>query len=205
MFIGWVGCVCGFFWTAKMQLLSWFWGTWSYEDSGWYQSWLNFFVGQPRQAHRPPCSGEQIWLGELYTETRQSMQQFWNGSADLDMCDSCCHVVYWNSLVKKMMCTKFEHFTGTSFSVFKHSGQPVSHDTFGWTVSERLKGAPCFSCTWGDNVTANNLKVQAAKKFFEKKFGVACRSFGNLSTKPRTIAHLLGWKYVKFIILPFCY
>ena len=36
-----------------------------------------------------PCSGEEIWLGELYTETRQSMQQFWNGSADLNMCDSC--------------------------------------------------------------------------------------------------------------------
>ena len=24
--------------------------------------------------------GEQIWLGELYGETKQSMQQFWNNS-----------------------------------------------------------------------------------------------------------------------------
>lgn len=47
-------------------------------------------------------SGEEIWLGELYGETHQSMQQFWNNS---------------------------------------------------------------------DNVTANNLKVQAARKMFEEKFG----------------------------------
>ena len=27
--------------------------------------------------------GEEIWLGELYGETKQSMQQFWNNSRTL--------------------------------------------------------------------------------------------------------------------------
>lgn len=38
-------------------------------------------MGSPiNKAAQFTLAGEEIWLGELYGETKQSMQQFWNNS-----------------------------------------------------------------------------------------------------------------------------
>lgn len=53
------------------------------------------YMGSPiNKAAQFTLAGEEIWLGELYGETKQSMQQFWNNSQLLSFWpirEFCCH------------------------------------------------------------------------------------------------------------------
>ena len=209
MFMGCIGWVSACSSTAEMQLLSWFWGTWSYEDSGWYQSWLNFFVGQPRQAQRPPPAQEKRfgWENSILKPVRAC------SSFGMAVLTSTCviHVECWKRHLHQVwtlygnLCFCLQPFWTTCFSWYlwmnslwkaprsamfqlhmrwqRHSQQPEGPSRQGLFRKEIWSS---LSIIWIWNLDPSRVKHD------------------NLSTKPRTIAHLPGWKYFKFLILLFC-